>query len=119
MFQYDVLELDKFTHSLAPCPLLADPSGYKPDLENLGTDEEAREYWLNCFEKGIDLVCFYVFMFSRISLTGTNIKWVLQVLILPGRINSRVAHFPIWCDERTSMQGATLSKSSSEAASKL
>ena len=35
------------------------------------------------------------------------------------RFKTRAAHFPIWRDERTGMQRATLGKSGSEAASQL
>eukprot|EP00794_Sanderia_malayensis_P002825 gene2825-3265_t len=52
---FDVLELDQLSNALVPCPLLSNLDQYKPDLEDLGTDEKARQYWLECFEKGLDV----------------------------------------------------------------
>ena len=40
------------------CPLLINPTLYIPDLIDLTKDEEARNYWLNCFEKTINTVIF-------------------------------------------------------------
>lgn len=31
------------------CSLLLDPTTYTPDTLNLNADEEARQYWFNCF----------------------------------------------------------------------
>ncbi|KAK6641070.1 hypothetical protein RUM44_012769 [Polyplax serrata] len=36
------------------CPLLLDPETYCPDTEDLTKDEEAREYWLQCFEETVE-----------------------------------------------------------------
>lgn len=33
------------------CSLLLDPTTYTPDTLNLNADEEARQYWFNCFEQ--------------------------------------------------------------------
>jgi hypothetical protein len=49
-FQFDMLELDRFAKPLVNCPLLLDSAGYLPDTVDLTQDEEAREYWLQCFE---------------------------------------------------------------------
>lgn len=54
--QYDVLEMDQFTFTLVPFPLLASPSDYFPDTQDLTVDTEAREYWLQCFEGALDKV---------------------------------------------------------------
>jgi len=54
--RYDVLEMDQFTHTLVPFPLLASPSDYFPDTQDLTVDTEAREYWLQCFEDALDKV---------------------------------------------------------------
>jgi type II pantothenate kinase len=43
--------------SLLPFPLLYHPSKYHPDTEDLTADEAAREYWLDCFESGLHMVC--------------------------------------------------------------
>jgi hypothetical protein len=40
------------------CPLLLNPNTYIPDLIDLTKDEEARSYWLACFEKTINTVNF-------------------------------------------------------------
>lgn len=53
---YDVLEMDQFTHTLVPFPLLASHSDYFPDTQDLTMDTEARDYWLKCFEDGLDKV---------------------------------------------------------------
>uniref|UniRef100_A0A023F3Z0 4'-phosphopantetheine phosphatase n=2 Tax=Triatoma infestans TaxID=30076 RepID=A0A023F3Z0_TRIIF len=47
------LELDRESQRLF-CPLLANPASYIPDTVDLNADEEARNYWLDCFEKSID-----------------------------------------------------------------
>jgi len=52
---FGVFEIDKLSNAVVPCPLLLDQSKYKPDLEDLVADEKAREYWLNCFESGLNL----------------------------------------------------------------
>lgn len=31
------------------CSLLLDPNTYNPDTLDLNTDDEAREYWFECF----------------------------------------------------------------------
>ena len=54
--QYDVLEVDQFTHKLEPFPLLTSPTDYFPDTQDLTIDTEAREYWLQCFEDALDKV---------------------------------------------------------------
>jgi len=48
--------MDQFTHTLVPFPLLASPSDYFPDTQDLTVDTEAREYWLQCFEDALDKV---------------------------------------------------------------
>jgi len=57
LFQFDMLELDRFAKPLVSCPLLLDSAGYFPDTVDLTKDEEAREYWLNCFEEATEKVC--------------------------------------------------------------
>lgn len=49
--QFDMLELDRFAKPLVTCPLLLDPASYFPDTEDLTQNQEAREYWLQCFEE--------------------------------------------------------------------
>ncbi|XP_054271885.1 4'-phosphopantetheine phosphatase isoform X2 [Macrosteles quadrilineatus] len=49
----DQLELDRWQTTLSFCPLLADPANYVPDTVDLNGDQEAREYWLDCFENSI------------------------------------------------------------------
>lgn len=44
------------------CPLLLNPSEYNPDTIDLIIDDEAREFWLNCFE----------------NLTNRNVSYALQ-----------------------------------------
>jgi hypothetical protein len=41
---------------LVPFPLLSDLASYTPDLIDLTKDEEARQYWLKCFENTIHTV---------------------------------------------------------------
>lgn len=40
---------DEMTGNGYICSLLLDPSTYIPDTLNLNADEEARQYWFNCF----------------------------------------------------------------------
>ncbi|KAL9965961.1 hypothetical protein ACROYT_G029835 [Oculina patagonica] len=54
--RYDVLEMDQFTHTLVPFPLLASHGDYYPDTQDLTVDTEARDYWLKCFEDALDKV---------------------------------------------------------------
>ncbi|KAK3096188.1 hypothetical protein FSP39_024183 [Pinctada imbricata] len=53
---FDMLELDRLEKALLPCPLLLDHQSYFPDTVDLTQDEAAREYWLDCFAKGVDKV---------------------------------------------------------------
>lgn len=48
------LELDRWESPLTYCPLLKDPANYVPDTVDLNADQEAREYWITCFEKKVD-----------------------------------------------------------------
>ena len=56
LFQFDMLELDRFNKPLVSCPLLLDPASYIPDTEELTHDQAARHYWLQCFEDAMDKV---------------------------------------------------------------
>lgn len=40
---------DEMTGNGYICSLLLDPNTYIPDTLNLNADEEARQYWFNCF----------------------------------------------------------------------
>ena len=55
-FQFDMLELDRFAKPLVSFPLLLDQVGYLPDTEDLTHDEDARTYWLQCFEDATEKV---------------------------------------------------------------
>ncbi|CAF0848455.1 unnamed protein product [Brachionus calyciflorus] len=50
---FDCFELNQEDHKLVTCPLL-DHESYIPDLVDLTKDEEARSYWLSCFERTIE-----------------------------------------------------------------
>ena len=54
--QFDMLELDRFAKPLVSCPLLLDAASYFPDTEDLTIDQEARDYWLQCFVDATDKV---------------------------------------------------------------
>ena len=41
---------------LVSCPLLLDLASYYPDTEDLLQNEDAREYWLQCFEDATEKV---------------------------------------------------------------
>lgn len=51
-----LLEMDCAQKNLVCCPLLLKPSEYNPDTVDLTQDDEARKYWLECFENGVDKV---------------------------------------------------------------
>ena len=53
--------MDQFSHKLVPFPLLSSPSDYFPDTQDLTVDTDAREYWLSCFEDGLEKVSFLHF----------------------------------------------------------
>jgi hypothetical protein len=59
-FKFDFFELNQELHKLIMCPLVDHSNGnsYVPDLVDLTRDEEARAYWLNCFERTIETVAF-------------------------------------------------------------
>ncbi|KAL0276032.1 UNVERIFIED_CONTAM: hypothetical protein PYX00_003707 [Menopon gallinae] len=44
------LEMDRWNSRVCFCPLLSNPKAYCPDTVDLTTDNEAREYWLECFK---------------------------------------------------------------------
>ncbi|XP_018912276.2 4'-phosphopantetheine phosphatase isoform X1 [Bemisia tabaci] len=48
------LELDRWESPLRFCPLLKDPANYIPDTVDLNADQEARDYWLACFEESVN-----------------------------------------------------------------
>lgn len=80
-FQYDVLEVDQFTHTLVPFPLLASPSDYFPDTQDLTVDTEAREYWLQCFEDALDKVRVVVLIILLAVFTWSSLLFVCWVSI--------------------------------------
>lgn len=47
------MEIERYETRLGHCPLLADPESYVADTVDLNRDEEAREYWLGCFEESL------------------------------------------------------------------
>ncbi|XP_061197383.1 4'-phosphopantetheine phosphatase-like [Saccostrea echinata] len=51
---FEMLELNQLDRALLPCPLLLDQQSYLPDTVELTEDGAAREYWLECFMKGVD-----------------------------------------------------------------
>jgi bifunctional damage-control phosphatase, subfamily II, fusion protein len=51
---FDFFELNREEKQLIHCPFLLDSNIYIPDLIDLTKDDEARDYWLNCFEKTIE-----------------------------------------------------------------
>lgn len=53
--KFDCFELNQEEYKLVACPLL-EHENYIPDLVDLTKDEEARNYWLSCFEKTIETV---------------------------------------------------------------
>lgn len=53
---FDTFQLDRIKLVFDTCPLLANPSSYEADLIDLAIDEDSREYWLDLFENGIDVV---------------------------------------------------------------
>ena len=54
--QFDRLELDRFAKPLVMCPLVLHPKTYFPDTVDLTHDDDARTYWLQCFEDATDKV---------------------------------------------------------------
>ena len=56
LFKFDTFELNQEDIQLATCPLISDHANYVPDLFDLTKDEEARNYWLDCFEKTVQTV---------------------------------------------------------------
>ncbi|XP_014217722.1 pantothenate kinase 4 [Copidosoma floridanum] len=52
--QINQLEMDQSENAVAFCPLLVDPVNYNPDTTDLVQDTEARNYWLECFQKSVD-----------------------------------------------------------------
>lgn len=57
------------------CPLLLDEAEYVPDLIDLTKDEEARKYWLDCFEKTINTYekqCIKSYPNNEVSVKKAN-----------------------------------------------
>jgi hypothetical protein len=63
LFKFDTFELNQEDIQLATCPLISDHANYVPDLFDLTKDEDARNYWLDCFEKTVQTV-FMVLVFG-------------------------------------------------------
>ena len=84
----DCFELNREEHRLVMCPLLENTSSYVPDLIDLTKDEEARGYWLDCFEHTIETVqvaCFALLLCRHVLYlyidnfeSYTYIKYVKQ-----------------------------------------
>ena len=53
---FDMFQLDRIKLTFKPCPLLLNPPLYEPDLIDLIIDEDSREYWLDLFKNGIDVI---------------------------------------------------------------
>ena len=49
----DHLEIDRYETRLAHCHLLANSGNYNADTVDLTRDDEARSYWLSCFEDSL------------------------------------------------------------------
>ena len=77
---------------------------FKSNTWLLILDPEVRKYVLR-FKESVEIINF------RIKYQESSIG--------SERFKTRAGHFPIWRDERTGMQRATLGKSSSEAVSQL
>ena len=89
VFQCDVLEMDQFTHTLVPFPLLASPGDYFPDTQDLTVDTEAREYWLQCFEDALDKVRLIV-----LKSLGFNFN-VLDFLLIKADFGIEMRHLNV------------------------
>uniref|UniRef100_A0A914VQP2 4'-phosphopantetheine phosphatase n=1 Tax=Plectus sambesii TaxID=2011161 RepID=A0A914VQP2_9BILA len=50
----NVLEMECAKKNLMPFPLLANAATYRPDTVDLTQDDEARAYWIQCLERGVD-----------------------------------------------------------------
>lgn len=59
LLQFEMLELNQLDRALLPCPLLLDQQSYLPDTVELTEDIAAREYWLECFMKGVHKVLIH------------------------------------------------------------
>lgn len=76
--KYEVFELNREECRLVVCPLLLNPNSYIPDLIDLTKDEEARHYWLGCFEKTINTVIiftlFHILYIYLLNITFSSMK---------------------------------------------
>ncbi|KAG1697217.1 Pantothenate kinase 4 [Nymphon striatum] len=68
----DQLEMDSYNKKLVYCPLLTDPGEYCPDTDDLTKDVDARNYWLDCFQNGIDDFAKKIVMSQPGSLTASD-----------------------------------------------
>ena len=48
----------RYENRLGACPLLKQPDSYIADTVDLTRDDEARDYWLACFEDSLPKVQF-------------------------------------------------------------
>ena len=55
----------RYESRLGACPLLKQPDSYIADTVDLTRDDEARDYWLACFEDSLPKVQFDVLMPSK------------------------------------------------------
>jgi hypothetical protein len=60
-FKFDCFELNREEKKLVAFPFLFESANYIPDLVDLTQDEEARQYWLDCFQKTINTVNLFTF----------------------------------------------------------
>jgi len=51
--EIDHLEIDRFDSQLGCCPLIREPEKYIADTVDLTRDDDARVYWLHCFQESL------------------------------------------------------------------
>ncbi|KAK7602808.1 hypothetical protein V9T40_006782 [Parthenolecanium corni] len=84
------LELDRWESALTYCPLLLEPANYIPDTVDLNADQEAREYWLHCFEEKID-----TFVSRAISSQPNNATAVERAELFKEKYIKRLHHLKV------------------------
>lgn len=96
LLQFEMLELNQLDRALLPCPLLLDQQSYLPDTVELTEDIAAREYWLECFTKGVHKVlihCKIKMKYILLRLTFIILIWYYQYGLNLSLIHHKIVLF--------------------------
>ena len=80
----------RYETRLGACPLLKQPDNYTADTVDLTRDDEARDYWLACFEDSlpkVNIICIiYYYLLSKMLQLFRYLTMIKTILFFSLRI---------------------------------